>query len=480
MDERHISMIVERVVERLEGGKSAAKPARAAASSGYTAAPRNHGHAGHGVFETVDAAMSAAEVSFRQLQDLSLEDRKRCVAAMRATMEEHRDALSRMAVEETGLGRYVDKLEKNKLAIEKTPGPEILQPIAFSGDEGLALIERAPYGIIGSITPCTNASETIINNGISMFSGGNAAVFNVHPAAKGVCNYTVSLLNDAIVAQGGPSNCICSIANPTIESANNLMTHPKVRLVAVTGGGGVVKAAMNSGKRAIAAGPGNPPVVVDETADLAQAAAGIIKGASIDNNIVCIAEKEIIAVEEIYDLLKRELLAREVVEVSGRDLKKLEKQIITPDNHVNRDYVGKNPSVILKDIGISVSDDVRLVLCEVDENHPFVQHELLMPVIGMCRASDVDAAIEMAYRVEHNFFHTSVMYSHNIEKLSKMARKTNTSIFVKNAPSVAGIGGGGEGYTSWTIASPTGEGLTTAINFTRERRCTLKEYFRIV
>jgi acyl-CoA reductase-like NAD-dependent aldehyde dehydrogenase len=221
-------------------------------------------------------------------------------------------------------------------------------------------------------------------------------------------------------------------------------------------------------------------VVVDETADITQAAEGIIRGASIDNNIVCIAEKEIIAVSDIADMLKRELLSRQVVELSGRDIRRLEKVLITSDDHVNRDFVGKNPSVILSEIGMQVSDDVRLVLCEVDEDHPFVQHELLMPVIGFVRVPDVDDAIEMAVRVEHGFRHTAVMYSHDIAKLHRMARAVDTSIFVKNAPSVAGIGGGGEGFTSWTIASPTGEGLTSALSFTRRRRCTLKEYFRIV
>ena len=473
MNDRQIDKIVDRVVERLS--KDVAAP-----RAGYVTAPSHQGHAGHGVFSTVDDAMRAATKAFSEFQSLSLNARKRCVAAMRKSMMEHREELAFMAVEETGLGRVADKIGKNELAAMKTPGPEILEPEAFSGDDGLALLERAPFGIIGSITPCTNASETIINNGISMFSGGNVAVFNVHPASKGVCNYTVSLLNEAIMSEGGPPNTLTSVENPTIESANALVTHPAVRLVVVTGGGAVVKAAMNSGKRAIAAGPGNPPCVVDETADMKQAADGIIAGHSIDNNIVCIAEKELIVVQEIADILKRELLSRHVVEVKGRDLQKLEKLLITPDDHVNRDFIGKNPSVILNDIGIRVSDDIRTVLCEVDEKHPFVQHEMLMPVLPMVRVPDVDEAIEMAYRVEHNYFHTSVMYSRNIEKLHKMAVKTNTSIFVKNAPSVAGIGGGGEGYTSWTIASPTGEGLTTARSFTRERRCTLKEYFRIV
>lgn len=477
MNDRQLDKIVERVVAKLERDL---RPNLQTTRSGYVSAPSHQGAGGHGVFATVNDAMVAAEKSYWDLQDCSLAARKRMVEAIRKTIVDHKEELSRMAVEETGLGRVSDKIVKNELAAMKTPGPEILEPKAYSGDDGLTLLERAPFGIIGAITPSTNATETIVNNGISMFSGGNIVVFNVHPSAKNVCNYTVSLMNEAIMSEGGPANCINSIQSPTIQSANDLMTHPKTRLVVVTGGGAVVKAAMNSGKRAIAGGPGNPPVIVDETADIKQAAEGIITGCSIDNNIVCIAEKELIVVEEVADILKREMLSRTAVEVSGRDLKRLEKLIITPDDHVNRQFIGKNPSVILNEIGIRVSDDIRIILCEVEESHPFVQHELLTPILGMVRVPNVDDAIEMAYRVEHGFHHTSIMYSHNIEKLHKMARKTNTSIFVKNAPSVAGLGMGGEGYTSWTIASPTGEGLTTAISFTRERRCTLKEYFRIV
>ena len=379
MNDRQIDRIVEKVVERL--GKDLDSPASTPKAS-YVSAPSHQGHAGHGVFETVDTAMAAAAQGFENLQSVSLEGRKRMVAMMRKRATAAIEDMSRMAVAETGLGRVTDKLGKNKLAIDKTPGPEILESKAWTGDEGMALLERAPYGIIGSITPCTNASETIINNAISMFSAGNVVVFNVHPSAKGVCNYTVNLLNEAIMEAGGPANTICSIANPTIASANAVMTHPKVKLVAVTGGPAVVKAAMNSGKRAIAAGPGNPPCVVDETADMKTAAEGIIAGHAIDNNIVCIAEKELIVVEDVADMLKRELLSRQVVEIKGRDLQKLEKLLITPDDHVNRNFVGKNPSVILKEIGINVSDDIRVALCEVnDENHPFVQHEMLLSLI---------------------------------------------------------------------------------------------------
>src|SRR5262249_34976199 len=212
------------------------------------------------------------------------------------------------------------------------------------------------------------------------------------------------------------------------------------------------------------------------------AARGIVAGASIDNNILCTAEKEIIAVSSIADALKERLTRNGCLLLSDRQVRELEKVILEGEG-TNKKWVGKNAALIAKQIGLGghgQGDELRLLLCEVDEAHPFVQHELLMPVIGLVRARDAADAIAVARRVEHNFFHTAVMYSTNIENMSAMARVVNTSIFVKNAPNLAGLGLGGEGYTSFTIASPTGEGLTTAVNFTRERRCTLKDAFRFV
>ena len=364
--------------------------------------------------------------------------------------------------------------------MEKTPGCEILRPVAYTGDDGLMLTERAPYGVILSVTPTTNPTETVLCNAIGMLAGGNAVVFNVHPSAARVCNWYVHILNEAIQSVGGPRDCLVSIEQPTIESANALMKHPGIRLVVVTGGPAVVRAAMNSGKKTIGAGPGNPPAVVDETANLPRAADAIVRGASIDNNIICTAEKEIIAVASIADRL-RDLLGRSgCLVLNERQVRDLEKVVLEGEG-TNKKWVGKNAALIAKQIGLGGhGDDLRLLLCEVEESHPFVQHELLMPVIGLVRAKDCADAIAIARRVEHNFFHTAVMYSTNIEHMSAMARVVNTSIFVKNAPNLAGLGLGGEGYTSFTIASPTGEGLTTALNFTRERRCTLKDAFRFV
>jgi acyl-CoA reductase-like NAD-dependent aldehyde dehydrogenase len=316
-----------------------------------------------------------------------------------------------------------------------------------------------------------------------MIAGGNAVVFNAHPYAARTSAYLVHLLNEAIAGAGGPDNLLACVERPTIESAEALMKHPGVRLVVVTGGPGVVRAAMGSGKKVIAAGPGNPPAVVDETADLEVAAANIVLGASIDNNIICTAEKEVIAVDAIAGPLKEALGRAACLFVNERQLKALEKLVLHQGSggvHPNKDFIGKNAGVIARQIGITAGDDLRLLVAEVDEKHPFVQLEMLMPVLPMVRAPEAAEAIAMAKRVEHGFAHTAVMYSRNIAHLHAMARTINTSIFVKNASNLAGLGLGGEGYTSFTIASPTGEGLTTVRNFTRERRCTLKEYFRIV
>jgi len=460
-----IDAIVDAVVARL--GHSAPAPVAV-----------RYGDAG--VFDDLDAAVSAARASQRELVSMSLADRERMIGAMRACALGQLQQLAREAVEETGMGRVDDKVVKNRLVATKTPGTEILTPWVRTGDHGLTLQEYAPFGTLASITPCTNPSETILCNAIGFIAAGNSAVFNVHPAAKKLSARFIADLNAAIVGAGGPANLLCCIREPTIESANNIMRHPGTRLVVVTGGGAVVKSAMNSGKRAIAAGPGNPPAVVDETADINAAARGIIAGGTLDNNIICIAEKEIIAVDSIADRLLSALQSNGAHLVAGDDLRRLEKLIITPDNHVNRDYIGRDAAFILDAIGIRVPQSTRLVICDVAEDHPFVQHELLMPVMGVVRCRDVDAAIDCAVRVEHGFGHTASMWSTNLDNLHAMARACNTSIFVKNAPNYAGLGEGGEGYTSFTIASPTGEGLTTAVSFSRIRRCTLKDRFRIV
>lgn len=441
---------------------------------------------GTGVFSSINDAVLAAEKAFHELNELTLETRKNIIESIRKISMEYKEVLSKMANEETQMGRYEDKLVKNELAITKTPGVEDVTPHAYSDDNGLTLIERAPYGVIGSITPSTNPTATIISNGIGMIAAGNAVVFNTHPAAKKVSASTVSLLNKAIIDAGGPANLLTCIDKPTIESAKELMTHPKIAIMVVTGGPAVVKTAMDSGKKVIAAGPGNPPCVVDETADLAKAGKHIVNGASFDNNLICICEKETLVVDSVADKLKAEMVKNGAFELNAEQTKQITSLVISDpgrpghEGAANKKYVGKNANFIAKELGLNLPDSTRLLICEVDKDHPLVWTEQLMPVMPIVRMKDVDEAIDLAVKCEHGFRHTAIMHSLNIDKLSKMARLMNCSIFVKNGPSYAGLGKGGAGFASFTIASPTGDGVTKPSTFTRERRCTLVDYFRII
>ncbi len=487
LDERRIAEIVQKVVADLRpqgiqpDGKAAGTPTSPAPASPTAAAGVQDG-----VYPDIDAAIAAAAAAQQRLADLPLERRAALIASMRQAAREHAPVLARVAHQETGMGRYKDKVEKNLLVAERTPGTEALQAQAWTGDRGLTLVELAPYGVIGAITPSTNPTSTIICNAIGMVAAGNSAVFNAHPGAKSCSAQTVQILNQAIQRAGGPPDLITCPAEPTIESAQHLMRHPTIRLLVVTGGPGVVREAMKSGKKAICAGPGNPPVVVDETADLEQAARDIITGASFDNNVVCILEKEIIAVDSIADQLKAIMLQRGAVEITSWQLNRLMKVILAEDHGpgkhgiVNKAFVGKPPSVILREIGVSVDESVRLAIAETDAQHPLVWTEQLMPVLPLVRVRTADEAIDLARAVEQGMGHTAMIHSKNLDVLSRMSREINTSIFVKNGPSLAGLGFGGEGFTSFSIASPTGEGLTSARDFTRVRRCTLVDAFRIV
>ncbi len=439
-----------------------------------------------GLFNDIDSAVKAASVAHKELMSLTLEKRDGIIANIRKVMFQNARDMAERAFEETGLGRSYDKILKNELVIKKTPGTEILGPEAYSGDRGLTLMELAPYGVIGAITPCTNPTSTIICNTIGMVAAGNSVVFNAHPSAKNVSIYNIQLLNRAIIEAGGPENLITTIAEPTIESADELMHHPGVSLLVVTGGEGVVKAAMKSGKRAICAGPGNPPVVVDETADIDNAAKCIIKGASMDNNMICVLEKEIFVVDSVADELLKSFKDNNAVILSKDEISRLDKIIFSKTSGprkpgvMEKKFIGKNIQVILKEIGKNIDDSVRLAIAPVEEDHPLVWTEQMMPVIPMVRVPDADYGIDIAIKAEHGFRHTAVMHSKNIERLSRMAKEINSSIFVKNGPSLAGLGFGGEAYCSFSIASPTGEGITNPRSFTRERRCVLVDHFRIV
>ena len=491
LNESEVSRIAELIAGRMRGVHSApaAPPASAPAPVSTPApvsAPAVAEDPAQGLFTHLDTAVDAARKAFGRLSTMRLDVRRRIIDAIRESMLNEAETLARLAHDETGLGRFEDKVSKNRLAAQKTPGPEALGSEASSGDRGLTLFEDAPYGVIGAITPVTNATSTLICNTIGMVAAGNSVVFNVHPAARKAGCRTVALLNRAIASAGGPESLVTAVTDPTIESAQALMGHPDVRLLVVTGGAGVVRQAMTSGKRAICAGPGNPPVVVDETADLDQAGRDIVRGASFDNNIVCVDEKEVFVTAPAADRLMASMKVHGGFHLTAGQLHRLEEVIFDEVRGpgrpavVNKEMIGKNASVILATIGVNAGPETCLAFAEVPGDHPLVATEQMMPVLPVVRVENAKAAIEAAVRAERANGHSAVMHSKNLDHLSRMAREINTSIFVKNGPSHAGLGAGGEGFCSLTIASPTGEGMTGPRDFSRQRRCVVVDHFRIV
>ncbi len=295
------------------------------------------------------------------------------------------------------------------------------------------------------------------------------------------------VLSAAIVSAGGPAALMTTCDKPSQENTKNLLAHPDTRVNMVTGGPAIVKVAMTVGKtcKTIAAGPGNPPVVVDETAVFPKCAQDVIFGASFDNNVLCTAEKEVIvtaaARDRFLDAMRKdprafelnvsqtEALVKLVIKVGGRGCK---------DPVLNRDYVGKDACVLAQGIALSIPPEARLLWAEVPNDHPLVWTEQLMPFLPVTICRDVDAAIDLAVQAEGGHRHTAAMHSTHVGNLTKMARRMQCSIYVKNAPTLYGLGLG-EGYATMSIGTPTGDGLTKASHFARPLHCALVGYFRI-
>ncbi|MDR1790980.1 MAG: aldehyde dehydrogenase EutE [Propionibacteriaceae bacterium] len=430
---------------------------------------------GMGIFEDVDSAVTAARKAYKEYLGCSLKFRGEVVQAIRdlACVEENLRYMAEQGVAQTGMGNVPDKILKNRLAALLTPGVEELVTGAWSGDDGLTTIELSPFGVIGAITPTTNPTETIINNSIGMLAAGNAVVFSPHPRAKDLSIWLVTKINEALDAVGAPANLVTMVREPSIEHTNELMCHPEVNMLVATGGPGIVKTVLSSGKKAIGAGAGNPPVVVDETANIEKAAKDIIDGCTFDNNLPCTSEKEVIAVDSICDLLIFNMQKHGALLLTDPEVLDRLQELVIKDGHPRTEWVGKSANAILEGLGITPPPGIRCLIMEVELMHPFVQTELMMPVLPVVRAKNVDEAIDWAVICEHGNRHTGIMHSTNVNSLTRMGKLLQTTIFVKNGPSFAGIGVGGEGYICFTIAGPTGEGLTSTSTFTRKRRCVL-------
>src|SRR5579883_989694 len=441
----------------------------------------------YGVFQDADEACAAAHEAFLQLKQKGIAARAKVVEIVKTLADSNAEEWGRIELEETKIGRLDHKIEKLKI-LKLVPGVEWLRPDGRSGDHGITLEEYTPFGVVAAITPSTHSVPTLSGNIVNIVAAGNAVVFNAHPSGAKCAALAVQAYNQAIEREVGISNLVTIIEQPTLDSFKAICSHEAVRLLCVTGGPAVVKAAMQTGKRAICAVPGNPPVLVDNTANMKRAARSIIQGAAYDNNLLCIGEKEVFALDSIADELMGQLEQQGAVRLNAAQLERLTQAAFTfkeghgggcPEPVVNKALIGKDASVLAKAAGFSVPEKTELLFAETDKDHAFVKEEQMMPFIPVVRVRSVEEGIEASLAAEHNYKHTSIIHSHHVEHMTAMARALDTTLFVKNGPSMAGLGLGGEGYLSYSIATPTGEGVTNPRTFTRVRRCVMVDNLRI-
>lgn len=500
VNETLIRDVVAEVLGRLGGGntttatQSAPTPVPAApkndscgcgAKKISSAAPALRGK--FGVFATAEEACAAAQEAFLQLQQKGVAARRKIEEIIKTLAEKNAEAWGRLELDETKIGRLDHKIAKLQI-IKLVPGVDWLRPEARSGDHGITLEEFTPFGVVGAVTPSTHSIPTLSGNIVNIAAAGNAVVFNAHPGAARCAAVAVRAYNEAIYRETGIENIACIIEKPTLDSFNALCKNENTRLLLVTGGPAVVKAAMQTGKRAICAGPGNPPVLVDDTCCTTRAARAIIEGAAFDNNLLCIGEKQVFVLDSVADKLMQRLAENGAVKLSAAQLEKLTQAAFTFKDgqgggcahaSVNKDFIGKDPGVLAQAAGLNVPTGTQLLFAETDMQHPFVQEEQMMPMLPIVRVKSVADGIALAKQSEHEYRHTSIIHSHDVENMTAMARALDTTLFVKNGPSPAGLGLGGEGYLSYSIATPTGEGITNPRTFTRVRRCVMVDNLRI-
>lgn len=432
------------------------------------------------VFSNVTDAVLAARGAYGRYAELTLNERQEILEAVRRALLPRVEEIAVLTAAETGMGNVFDKVKKLRLAIEKTPGVEDLVTEVNTGDHGMTLYELSAFGVICAIHPCTNPCATLISNTIGMLAAGNAVIHCPHPRAVNVSQFVTGIISGAVRDLCGIDNLVVTLTEGLIADTTEVMSHPDVDLVVCTGGGHVLRQAMSCGKKVIGAGPANPVVIVDETADLERAARDIVLGASFDNNLMCTSEKGIVAVESIKDSLVSQLLRSEVYYTEDpSEIGRLLNAAVTEDQVINKKLEGRPAAEILRAAGINCDKKVRLIVARTEKTHPFATLELLMPLIPLVTAKDFDEALETALELEQGFRHTAAIHSESIEHLNRAAKKMQTSVFVKNGPSLLGIGFDKEGHTSFTVATATGEGTTSARHFARRRRCTLTSGFSI-
>ncbi|MBC2478287.1 aldehyde dehydrogenase family protein, partial [Clostridium beijerinckii] len=360
----------------------------------------------------------------------------------------HRISLAKMAVEETGMGIIEDKVIKNHFASEyiynkykdeKTCG-------VIESDEAFGMTKVAePIGVVAAVIPTTNPTSTAIFKSLISLKTRNGIILSPHPRAKNCTIAAAKIVLNAAVKAGAPKGIIGWIDEPSVELSQELMREADITLA--TGGPSMVKAAYSSGKPALGVGPGNTPVIIDESAHIKMAVNSILLSKTFDNGVICASEQSIIALDSIYNEVRREFKERGAYILNPEEADKVRKAIFI-DGSINGKIVGQSAYKIAEMAGIKVPETVKVLIGEVEslgEEEPFA-HEKLSPVLAMYRAKNFDNAIEKAKVLLElgGLGHTSVLYVNSItgrDKIAKFGGAMKTVRTFINIPASHGANG---------------------------------------
>lgn len=413
-----------------------------------------------GIYEDYNIAVSQAKAAQEKLIELPLAKRINILQAIRSQLRNNATILSQFNLNEVRMGNLEGKIAKHLLVANKTPGVKYLQ------ENNMDLFN--PYGVILSFIPSTNASETISDHSLGIIATGNTGVFCPNPRGLQTCKKIVHLLNDTIIEAGGPSDLVTLVDAPRRSVITDLMDHPDIKLIVATGGTGIINAVLDSGKKAICAGSGNPPVIIDTDADLDLAAEGIIKSCSFEYNILCVSEKEAFVLEPVYEEFISIMEEKDAYLLSEQETEALCEMIFLDyhsnkkDYRVNKEFIGQSPQFLLKSIGKNPSESIRLLIAKTAADHALVKTECLLPVIPIVKVSNINEAIAHSVIVEGGRNHSAAIYTNTLQNAEKFRSLMPTTAFGVNQSPLDSFP-----YFCCTIATKTGEGLVCAKDFVK-------------
>jgi acetaldehyde dehydrogenase (acetylating) len=422
--------------------------------------------------QQVRTLIAKAKKAQQEFSKFSQEKVDRVVENMVRASEREAVRLAKMAHEETGFGKWQDKVVKNKFASRvvynnikdmKTVG-------IINDDKDKKVMEVAvPVGVIAGLIPSTNPTSTVMYKSIIALKAGNAIVFSPHPSAKNCIIETVKILNEAAVEAGAPDGIIGAMTILSMEGTNELMKHKDIALILATGGEAMVKAAYSSGNPALGVGPGNGPAFIEKSADIPLAVKRIVDSQTFDNGVICASEQSIVVESCIKDKVIEELKRQNVYFLSREQSEKLGKFILRANGTMNPQIVGKSAQVLAQLAGISIPEYTKVLISEqttVSKKNPY-SREKLTPILAFYCEENWEAACDRCIELLMNEGkgHTLIIHSNNEEIIKKFALTKPVSRILVNTPgALGGIGGATNLVPALTLGCGAVGGSATSDN----------------